>query len=142
MEIVTLWSLAWMQMSSLSSTHMSTAAKFPVPDVLELANLYFWTHFRSNLSINMNQIPFLFFSVSRILQKCFPNPSVPLSILVIISRRPHVSADCHFPDIPLGPYFVESPRKELFSHSGHKPRLGRPGTTVELTRVFFLNEAH
>lgn len=50
-----------MQMSSLSSTHMSIAAKFPVPDILELANLYFWTHFRSNLSINMNQIPFLFF---------------------------------------------------------------------------------
>ena len=50
-----------MQMPSLSSMHMSIAAKFPVPDILELADLYFWTHFRSNLSINMNQIPFLFF---------------------------------------------------------------------------------
>ena len=88
--------------------------------------------------LTWTRFPFFFFSVSRILQKCFPNPSVPLSILVIISRRPHVSADCHFPDIPPGPYFVESPRKELFSHSVRKPRLGRPGTAVELTKLFFL----
>lgn len=30
-----------MQMSSFSSTHMGISAKFPVPDILELANLYF-----------------------------------------------------------------------------------------------------
>lgn len=34
-------SLAWMQMSSLCSTHMSVSAKFPVSDILEFANLYF-----------------------------------------------------------------------------------------------------
>lgn len=39
-------------------------SKVPCPDILELANLYFWTHFRSNLSINMNQIPFLFFQLA------------------------------------------------------------------------------
>lgn len=66
--------------------------------------LYFWTFFWSNLSINIDQIPFLF-SISKILQKCFPNPSVPSSFLEITSRRPHVSADCSVPNSPLAPCF-------------------------------------
>lgn len=50
------------------------------------------TLFWNNLSIYIYQIPFLF-SVSKTLQKCFPNLSVPPSFLVITSRPSHVLAD-------------------------------------------------
>lgn len=99
--------------------------------------LYFWTLFWNNLSINIYQIPFLF-SVSETLQKCFPNPSIPPSFPVIISRLPHVLAACGVPKHFASTTSLSTPPGPKFpSCSGHDPRLGGPGTTVKLTTFFF-----
>lgn len=86
--------------------------------------------------LTYTRFPF-FFSVSKTLQKCFPNPSVPLSFLVITSRPSHALPTAVFPNLPPAPQVWVLPEDKLSLMLWPRAKTGRARYNCLVDKVGF-----